>query len=55
MLDRNWKCPAGEAGIVARDGDEAVFVTVTVLESMELPRTPAESLALAERAFPRIV
>ena len=28
ILDRNWSCPAGEADIVAKDGEELVFVTV---------------------------
>ena len=28
ILDRNWRCPQGEIDLVARDGDELVFVEV---------------------------
>lgn len=28
ILERNWVCPAGEADIIARDGDYLVFVEV---------------------------
>lgn len=28
ILDRNWRCRLGELDIVARDGDETVFVEV---------------------------
>lgn len=28
VLDRNWRCPAGELDIVARDGDTLVFCEV---------------------------
>lgn len=28
ILDRNWRCPQGEIDVVARDGDETVFVEV---------------------------
>lgn len=28
ILDRNWRCPAGEIDIVARDGNAVVFVEV---------------------------
>ena len=28
VLDRNWRCAEGEVDIVARDGDELVFVEV---------------------------
>ncbi|HEX7187770.1 MAG TPA: YraN family protein [Actinomycetes bacterium] len=28
ILDRNWRCPAGELDIVARDGDVLVFCEV---------------------------
>jgi putative endonuclease len=30
---RNWRCPAGEVDIVARDGDELVFVEVKTRRS----------------------
>lgn len=28
IIDRNWRCPQGEIDLVARDGDEIVFVEV---------------------------
>jgi putative endonuclease len=28
ILDRNWRCPQGEIDLVARDGEELVFVEV---------------------------
>ncbi len=28
ILDRNWRCPQGEIDLVARDGDELVFIEV---------------------------
>jgi putative endonuclease len=28
ILDRNWRCPQGEIDLVAREGDELVFVEV---------------------------
>ena len=34
VLERNWKCPAGEADIIARDGDALVFVEVKTRTSL---------------------
>ena len=34
ILDRNWRCPQGEIDIVARDGDETVFVEVKTRSSV---------------------
>jgi len=45
ILDRNWECPAGEADIVAKDGDGSlVFVDVKVRTSLErgFPREKVE-------------
>lgn len=35
IVERNWKCPAGEADIIARDGDAVVFVEVKTRTSIE--------------------
>ena len=34
-MERNWKCAAGEADIIARDGDAVVFVEVKTRSSVE--------------------
>lgn len=34
ILDRNWRCPQGEIDLVARDGDELVFVEVKTRSSV---------------------
>ncbi|TPW75436.1 YraN family protein [Schumannella soli] len=28
VVDRNWRCPIGEIDLIARDGDDVVFVEV---------------------------
>jgi putative endonuclease len=33
ILATNWRCPAGELDIIARDGATLVFVEVNMLES----------------------
>ena len=33
IVERNWRCPQGEIDIVARDGDETVFVEVKTRSS----------------------
>jgi putative endonuclease len=33
ILDRNWRCAQGEIDLVARDGDELVFVEVKTRSS----------------------
>jgi putative endonuclease len=33
VLERNWRCPAGEVDIIARDGDALVFVEVKTRRS----------------------
>ena len=34
IVERNWRCPQGEIDIVARDGDETVFVEVKTRSSV---------------------
>ena len=34
IVERNWRCPQGEIDVVARDGDELVFVEVKTRSSV---------------------
>ena len=34
IVERNWRCPEGEIDLVARDGDELVFVEVKTRTSV---------------------
>lgn len=43
VLDRNWRCRDGELDIVARDGDDLVFVEVKTRSSLSFG-TPAEAV-----------
>jgi putative endonuclease len=45
---RNWRCPAGEIDIVAKDGDELVFVEVKTRRS-ERTGTPDEAVTPAKQ------
>jgi len=47
LLDRNWRCRAGELDIVARDGDELVFVEVKTRSSLAFG-APAEAVDAAK-------
>lgn len=44
LLDRNWRCSAGEIDIIARDGAALVFVEVKTRRS-ERFGAPAEAVA----------
>ena len=48
ILERNWECAAGEADIIARDGDVLVFVEVKTRSSTE-KGLPAEAVDEAKR------
>jgi putative endonuclease len=43
ILERNWRCPVGEIDIIARDGNELVFVEVKSRTS-DLYGTPETSV-----------
>ena len=49
VMLRNWRCPAGEVDIVARDGDTLVLVEVRTRRSRRFG-TPEESITPAKRA-----
>lgn len=48
ILERNWVCAAGEADIIARDGDALVFVEVKTRKDCE-KGFPAEAVTAAKR------
>lgn len=48
IVDRNWKCFAGEADIIARDGDTLVFVEVKTRRNCE-KGFPAEAVNREKR------
>lgn len=45
---RNWRCPAGEVDIVARDGEDTVFVEVKTRRT-ERAGAPEEAVSLAKQ------
>ncbi len=49
ILERNWECPAGEADIIARDGDTLVFVEVKTRTSFK-KGFPSEAVGPKKRA-----
>ena len=48
ILERNWRCFAGEADIIAQDGDTLVFVEVKTRTSIKYG-FPAEAVDAAKR------
>ena len=48
IVERNWPCAAGEADIIARDGDSVVFVEVKTRSSGDCGM-PAEAVDEAKR------
>lgn len=49
ILERNWSCPAGEADIIAKDGDTLVFVEVKTRRNSSRG-FPSEAITDAKRA-----
>lgn len=49
ILERNWACPAGEADIVALDGDVLVFVEVKTRSGVEYG-LPEEAITPRKRS-----
>jgi putative endonuclease len=49
ILERNWRCSTGEIDIVARDGDETVFVEVKTRSGTAFGH-PLEAITAAKLA-----
>lgn len=49
IIDRNWRCPAGEIDIVALDGSALVFVEVKTRSSLAFG-DPAEAVSRVKAA-----
>ena len=49
ILDRNWRCRQGEIDLVARDGDELVFVEVKTRTSVAFGH-PLEAITVPKLA-----
>ena len=47
VLDRNWRCAAGELDLVLRDGDDVVFCEVKTRRGNHFG-TPAEAIGRAK-------
>ena len=49
IVERNWRCPQGEIDLVARDGDEVVFVEVKTRSSVAFGH-PLEAITVQKLA-----
>jgi len=49
IVDRNWRCPQGEIDLIARDGDELVFIEVKTRSSVAFGH-PLESITATKLA-----
>src|SRR5512136_2041318 len=50
LLARNWRCPAGEVDIVAREGETLAFVEVRTRRAGSRQGTPEESVTARKQA-----
>ncbi len=50
LLARNWRCPAGEVDIVAREGETLAFVEVRTRRAGSRLGTPEESVTPRKQA-----
>lgn len=49
IIDRNWRCSLGEIDLVARMGDQVVFIEVRTRRDVDGAFAPEESLGRAKR------
>lgn len=49
IVEKNWRCPQGEIDLVARDGDELVFVEVKTRSSVAFGH-PLEAITATKLA-----
>ena len=49
IIERNWRCPLGEIDLIARDGNETVFVEVKTRAGLGYGH-PLESITAAKLA-----
>jgi len=49
LIERNWRCPLGEVDIIARDGDQLVFVEVKTRSSVAYGH-PLEAITMQKLA-----
>ena len=49
IIARNWRCPAGEIDVVAREGEDLVFVEVRARRGLGFG-TPEESITARKQA-----
>lgn len=49
ILERNWRCPAGEADIIALDGDTLVFIEVKTRSDID-KGFPEEAITKEKRS-----